>query len=60
LAVLEDKQEKAKELMSDVLVHVRESWESKTTANNLKFIREHREQKGLECGWIKELENLLV
>ena len=59
LAVLENNKDKAAELITDVLVHVRESFESKTTVNNIKFIREHRESKGEECGWIKELEMML-
>jgi len=59
LAILQNNQEKADELVSDVLVHVREDWETKTTANNIKFIREHRESKGIKCEWIKKLERVL-
>ncbi|MDD2905264.1 MAG: TRAFs-binding domain-containing protein [Sulfurimonas sp.] len=59
LAILENNQEKAQELISDVLVHVKEDWEKKTTANNIKFIREHRESKGLECAWLTEIEKKL-
>lgn len=42
--------------MADVLVHIREPYEPKTTANNIRFIREHRESKGEETEWIKKLE----
>ncbi|MFA6137664.1 MAG: TRAFs-binding domain-containing protein [Sulfurimonas sp.] len=59
LAILENNKEKAKELIADVLVHVREPFEPKTTANNIRFIREYRETKGEECGWIRELELML-
>lgn len=59
LSILEDDKEKAQELISDVLVNVREPFEPKTTANNIKLIREHRELKALDCQWIKELENML-
>ncbi|MDO8453130.1 MAG: hypothetical protein Q7S59_01005 [Sulfurimonas sp.] len=45
--------------MADVLVHIREAFEPKTTANNIRFIREHREIKGEECEWIRELEIIL-
>jgi hypothetical protein len=60
LAILENNAEKAEELIGDVLVHIREPFEPKTTANNIKFIREHREAKGEECSWIRELEKVLL
>jgi len=60
LAILENNAEKAEELIADVLVHIREPFEPKTTANNIKFIREHRESKGEECSWIRELEKVLL
>jgi len=56
LAILENNEEKAEELIGDVLVHIREAFEPKTTANNIRFIREHRELKGEETEWIKKLE----
>lgn len=56
LAILENNVDKAEELIADVLVHIREPFEPKTTANNIRFIREHRETKGEETEWIKKLE----
>ena len=60
LAILENNVDKAEELLADVLVHIREPFEPKTTANNIKFIREHRESKGEETEWIKRLETTLT
>jgi len=60
LAILENNEDKAVRLISDVLVHIREPFEPETTAKNLKFIREHRESKGEETRWIKQLEDILL
>ncbi|MDK9693681.1 MAG: DUF4071 domain-containing protein [Sulfurimonas sp.] len=60
LAILENNKDKAVKLISDVLVHIREPFEPETTAKNLKFIREHRESKGEETRWIKQLEDILL
>lgn len=60
LAILENNEDKAVKLISDVVVHIREPFEPETTAKNLKFIREHRESKGKETRWIKQLEDILL
>lgn len=60
LAILDNNQEHAEELLSDALANVREPFEPETTANNIRLIRENREAKGLDCEWIKNIEmNLL-
>lgn len=60
LAVLNHDKEEAEALMSDVLAHSQESWELKTTWNNLKSMRKFREFKGEDCEWLKELEIKLI
>lgn len=60
LAILDNSQVKAEELLPDVLVNVRESFEPKTTANNLAIIVERRSKKDNDVLWIEEIVNKLL
>lgn len=60
LAVLASNQEAAQDALAAALSHVREPFESETTARNLRLIRESREQNGDACGWEKMIEERLA
>lgn len=55
LAVLEDDEEKANSVLFDVLDNIRESFEPKTTANNLNIIASTRSTKGKDISWIENI-----
>ena len=52
LAVLEDDINKAEEHLANALAIVRESWEPKTTANNLRLIEQARKERGIDTSWL--------
>ena len=56
LAVLAKDEGKALAALGDALAAVRESWEPKTTARNLRLIREARERRQEEVAWAREME----
>ena len=56
LAVLADDREAADDDLSAALTAVREPWEPETTARNLRLIRQAREARGEDAGWIAEIE----
>ncbi|MAD41044.1 MAG: hypothetical protein CL623_01450 [Arcobacter sp.] len=59
LAVLETNKEKANQLLFNVIDNIRESFEPKTTVNNLNIIIESRKVKGLDTSWILDIvENI--
>jgi hypothetical protein len=60
LAVVDKDEEKATQALSDALADVREPWEPKTTAGNLRLIREARQGRGEEVAWAKEAEEALA
>ncbi len=60
LAVLARDQDGSEKALADALILVREPWEPKSTARNLGMIRESRENRGEETGWIKALEGKLL
>lgn len=60
LSILDNNKTKAEEILPDVLANCRECWELTTTANNIKFIRIHRESKEINCEWIFEIEKELL
>jgi len=60
LAVLEGDHEVSKQYLRDALANVRENWELETTANNLKLIREARQQRGMDQPWLSEIVNSLL
>jgi tetratricopeptide (TPR) repeat protein len=55
LAVLDDDPDAARACLSDALAHVRERWEPETTANNLTLIRNARQKRGADVGWLDEI-----
>jgi|SRR6478609_2331873 len=59
LAVLEGDQESSQQYLGDALANMRETWEPETTANNLKLIREARQQRGINQAWLSEIVNSL-
>lgn len=52
LAILENHPEEAHRHLSQSLAEVRESWEPKTTENNLQLISDARKKRGEETGWL--------
>jgi tetratricopeptide (TPR) repeat protein len=56
LSVLAEDRHASEDALGDALAAVREKWEPETTARNLRLIRETREQRGLNIGWIADLE----
>lgn len=60
LAVLSNDRVGADTALGDVLAHVREPWEPKTTARNLSLIRTAREGRGGDHRWIASLEAQLT
>jgi hypothetical protein len=59
LAVLEKNEEKAVSALGDTLASVREPWELETTANNLRLIREARDQRNTPMPSAAEFEEEL-
>jgi len=56
LSVLAGDQQASQNALADALAAVRETWEPKTTARNLRLIREARERRNFDVTWIAELE----
>jgi len=59
LAILAKDKEKAQDALCDALASVREIWEPKTTARNLRLIREAREKRQEAEAWAMEIEQQL-
>lgn len=59
LDVLQSDQVSAHGSLERALTEVRESWEPKSTADNLSYIREARNGRGQSVDWISEIENEL-
>jgi tetratricopeptide (TPR) repeat protein len=59
LAVLARDQDDAMDRLGDALALARVSWELETTARNLSLIREMREGRGEDAGWIGRIEDTL-
>ncbi len=59
LAVLAADKQAAEEHLGDALSSVREPWEPKTTARNLRLIAEARAARGEDTGWITTLSEHL-
>jgi tetratricopeptide (TPR) repeat protein len=60
LAVLARDRDDAADRLGEALAVARASWELETTARNLSLIREMREGRGEDAGWIKQLETALT
>jgi hypothetical protein len=59
LAVLANNLEEAGDWLSNALAALREAWEADSTKGNLELIRQRREQRGEDAGWIVAVENEL-
>ena len=59
LAVLARDADDATEKLGEALAVARAAWELESTARNLGLIREMREGRGEDAGWIKRLEDTL-
>ncbi|MGE5598303.1 MAG: TRAFs-binding domain-containing protein [Bacteroidota bacterium] len=55
LAVLASDRQAAEDALADAVAAVREPWEPKSTARQLGLIKEVRERRGGDAGWIGEL-----
>jgi len=55
IAVLENDERAAAETLADALAASTESWEPKTTANNLEMIRGARRERGDDQPWLDEI-----
>jgi len=60
LAVLGSDRARARKALGRAVSSIRESWEPKTTANNLSFIIDARRARGEDVGWIEELTRELT
>lgn len=60
LAVLDRDQAAAEDYLSDAIDRITEGFAPATTANNLRLIREMREQRDEDAAWIKDLEEALL
>lgn len=60
VSVLSDNVEDAQSSLGMAVASVREQWEPETTANNIRMIRQARENRGVECEWIKDIESNLM
>jgi hypothetical protein len=60
LAILAMDENEAAAQVARALAVFREPWERKTTARNLRLLREARTARGLEKPWMIEIENALV
>jgi hypothetical protein len=59
LAVLAKDEPEAQAALADALACIRESWEPKTTVQNLRLIRKAREARGEAVSWALEIEQIL-
>jgi tetratricopeptide (TPR) repeat protein len=59
LAVIEMNEAEARDALQKALALVRETWEPKTTARNLRLLRETREARGTASPWMMEIEKAL-
>jgi hypothetical protein len=60
LAVLAKDQAAAESALADALAHVREIWEPKSTAHNLRLICDARALRGEEADWVEMIEKALL
>ncbi|MFZ2407038.1 MAG: TRAFs-binding domain-containing protein [Methylobacter sp.] len=55
LAVLDDNINAASEHLANALAFVRESWEPKTTGNNLRLIEQARKERQVDTSWMLKI-----
>jgi tetratricopeptide (TPR) repeat protein len=59
VGVLREDRDEAGNALADALATVREVWEPESTVENLRMIREARQERGRDGSWIQEIENAL-
>lgn len=55
MAVLGNEPSQAKQHLAKAVASIREKWEPRTTANNLKMIERSREARGEDTSWLKQI-----
>lgn len=55
LAVLNDESERALEHLADAVSVIREAWEPKSTADNLRMIKRSRSTRGANTSWLTQI-----
>jgi tetratricopeptide (TPR) repeat protein len=60
LAVLKNDRIAAERALSDSVAAARESWEPKSTSENLRIIRKARQERGVDAQWIGAIEDTLA
>ena len=60
LAVIARDENAASDALTSALAAVREPWEPESTANNLRMIREAREERGETLDWTEDIERELL
>lgn len=60
LALLAQDPVKPQDALANALARFRASWETESTARNLRTIREHQERRGGSPAWVKEIEDALL
>jgi len=60
LAVLGKNESEAMDYAGKAIAVIREKWEPETTLRNLRLIREAREKRQEDVGWMKEIESALT
>lgn len=60
LSIISRDKNTASKSLSDALIAIREKWEPKTTANNIRMIIDARNQRGEDTKWVEEIEDELL
>ncbi|AFU68306.1 hypothetical protein P700755_001378 [Psychroflexus torquis ATCC 700755] len=60
LNILSNDSENAINSLENAVTFIREKWEPKTTANNIKLIIEVRQKRGYKTKWIEDIYNELI
>ena len=53
--MLDDDQDSALDCLAAALAQVREPWEPKSTANNLRMIQQARAARGIDTDWLASI-----
>ena len=56
IAVISDSPEEVSGHLDKMSELIREQWEAVTTSRNIRLIRESRQERGIECPWIIDIE----
>lgn len=55
LHVIAGEKEEAEKVLSSCITEIRESWEPETTARNLRLLKDAKESRGEDVGWVSEI-----